>query len=95
MPKECIDAFSRVKRESRFVGERLGLSLEEINEFNLESKAMSFILHANVFTLYGYCVRKLSEPYEYELQEICRRIKTLLEEGFDCIKAYNKGGGVV
>lgn len=53
---------------------------EKVNEFSLETKALSIVIHSELLTIYKYCHKKLGNPYEYELQNVCKKILKEIEK---------------
>lgn len=47
---------------------------EKANEFMLETKALSIVIHCELVYLYEYCHKKINNPYEYELKNVCEKI---------------------
>lgn len=60
--------------------------IEKRNEFNLFTKAMSFTVSMNLADWICYVDKKINQDYEYEFQEICRRIKELIREEYPYIQ---------
>lgn len=93
IPDKYLNEFCDLRNKMKKECSNLGLSLEELNEFNLETKALSLVIHGNIYDTYLYTIKKLKEDYEYELQQVCRTIKELLEKE-TIIKAYRKENGI-
>lgn len=93
IPDKYLNEFCDLRNKMKKECSNLGLSLEELNEFNLETKALSLVIHGNIYDTYLYTIKKLKEDYEYELQQVCRTIKELLEKE-TIIKVYRKENGI-
>jgi hypothetical protein len=63
---------------------------EKVNEFSLETKALSIVIHSELLSLYKYCHKKLDNPYEYELKNVCEKILKEIENE-PLIKMLNRG----
>lgn len=73
-----IDSF--VELRNSFLFENTELDLEEQNELSLELKALSLVIHVELYQLYKYCYKKLNNPYEYELKEVCKEILNVIKD---------------
>lgn len=60
--------------------------IEERNEFNLFTKAMSFTISMNLYDWVYYVDKKIIQDYEYELKAICREIKELIRKEYPYIE---------
>lgn len=59
--------------------------IEKRNEFNLFTKAMSFTISMNLYDWIYYVDKKIIQDYEYELKNICMKIKKLIKEEYPYI----------
>lgn len=59
--------------------------IEKRNEFNLFTKAMCFTVSMNLADWIWYIDKKTTQDYEYEFQEICKRIKEIIKKDYPYI----------
>lgn len=60
--------------------------IEKRNEFNLFTKAMSFTISMSLYDWIYYIDKKLLQDYEYELKDICRKIKEIIKKEYPYIR---------
>lgn len=60
--------------------------IEKRNEFNLFTKAMTFTVSMPLSEWIYYVDKKILQDYEYELKDICRKIKYLIKKEYPYIE---------